>query len=60
MVWCECPWVPEVCYGAWSCDDIYGMTEEIFAEYDVNEDNQINLGDYVDADHFEVMVEYCD
>jgi len=38
MVYCTCPWDVPVCYGYWTCEDIYNITEETFANYDVNGD----------------------
>jgi hypothetical protein len=28
--------------------------------FDTNDDNQINLGDAIESEHLQAMVEYCD
>lgn len=36
------------------------ITEDVFAYYDTNGDDNINLGDSIEGDHLDVLIEYCD
>jgi len=61
-VYCDCPFEvtePE-CEGAWDCNDIQNITVEFLDYYDTNSDNAINPEDEIDAEHYSVLVEYCD
>jgi hypothetical protein len=59
-LYCACPFDVVECPGAWNCDDIAMITEEVMMYYDSNDDGQINLGDDIESDHLEILVEYCD
>jgi hypothetical protein len=60
MVYCANPYDCAACDGAWDCEDIYYITEEVMAYYDTNVDGAINPEDDIEADHYAVIVEYCD
>jgi len=38
LLYCENPFVCNVCEGAWNCDDIYYISEEFLMAYDTNND----------------------
>jgi len=38
MLWCDAPFDCQFCNGAWSCDDIAMITDEVMASADTNED----------------------
>ena len=61
-IYCENPFVMDCpdCEGIWNCDDIYMISEEIIAEFDVNEDGLINLGDELDSEHLDLLMTECD
>jgi len=52
-LYCENAYAPcEVCEGAWTCEDVYGITNEVMAYYDTNEDGAINPEDDVEPEHY--------
>jgi hypothetical protein len=59
-LYCDMPFVCAECEGAWSCEDIENITIDILAYYDTSIDGSINPEDAIEADHYEVLVEYCD
>jgi len=59
-VYCACPFSTPVCEGAWNCADIAYITEEVMLYYDTNSDGQINLGDNIEDEHLNILIEYCD
>jgi hypothetical protein len=59
-LYCGCPFYVNYCEGAWSCEDMYNISVEIMASMDSNGDGQINLGDNVNVDHLDVLIDYCD
>jgi predicted nucleic acid-binding Zn finger protein len=60
MLYCNCPfWVAE-CPGAWDCEDIKFISEEVIAYYDTTGDASINPEDNIETDHYNILVEYCD
>jgi hypothetical protein len=60
LAYCDCPWEHKECAGEWNCADIIYITEEFMAYVDTNNDGSVNLGDNIDAEHLELLVEYCD
>ena len=44
----------------WTCEDMTEITLYIFDNADTNGDGSINLGDEIDAEHLDILVEYCD
>jgi len=36
------------------------ITEDVMSYYDTNGDDNINLGDDIEYEHYEILVEYCD
>ena len=40
MVWCNCPFVDPECPGAWTCEHIYTIAEEVIA-MDANGDGNL-------------------
>jgi len=61
LLYCECPTIsdPE-CPGEWNCWDITMISDDFINAYDTNNDGAINMGDYIDEDHLDIVVEYCD
>jgi hypothetical protein len=59
-IYCDCTFEIAVCEGAWNCADVMYITNDIMTYYDTNNDGQINLGDEIEQDHYEILVEYCD
>jgi hypothetical protein len=56
----NCPYVIQECEGEWNCVDIIYITDEVMAYYDTNNDGSINLGDNIETDHLNILIEYCD
>jgi hypothetical protein len=48
------------CDGAWYCDDIEMITEEVFNYYNSNDDMTINPEDDIEEEHYIIMINYCD
>jgi Ca2+-binding EF-hand superfamily protein len=59
-LYCTSPFDCPVCEGAWSCADIEMISEEVITAMDVNNDGQLNLGDGIEPEHYDIMIEYCD
>jgi hypothetical protein len=36
------------------------ITDEFMMEADTNNDGSVNLGDYIDYEHLDILIEYCD
>jgi hypothetical protein len=60
MAYCENYYPCEDCPGLWTCDDIDMITMEFIAYYDTNVDGAINPEDSMDAEHYEILLEWCD
>lgn len=58
--YCPCPFDVPVCEGAWNCLDVAYITDDCMAYYDTNGDENINLADNLDTEHYDILVEYCD
>jgi predicted nucleic acid-binding Zn finger protein len=58
--YCNCPFTVAVCEGAWNCADIITITEEVMVAYDTNGDGNLNLGDNIEEEHLQMIVDYCD
>jgi len=48
------------CDGAWDCEDIEYISEEVIAYYDTNGDYSINPEDDIETEHYSILIEYCD
>jgi hypothetical protein len=60
-LYCENAFAPcETCEGAWYCDDIDVVTEEVMAYYDTDNDGVIDPADDVEPEHYHAMVDHCD
>ena len=59
-LYCENPYTNVTCDGAWSCDDIEYISWEFVAYYDTNDNGSIDMSEYCDEEHFEILLEYCD
>jgi hypothetical protein len=60
QIYCDCPFEIPQCDGAWNCADIIYITEDFMMVYDTNGDDSINLGDMIEDEHLEILLEYCD
>jgi len=60
LAYCECPFEIVTCPGAWECDDVQNITEDVLAYYDTDLNDSINPADAIDDEHYGVMIEYCD
>jgi hypothetical protein len=58
----ECEFIecPKPCEGCWYCDDIIYITEDYMMYNDSNNDGNINLGDYMETEHLDILMEMCD
>jgi hypothetical protein len=56
-LYCTCPLYVEECPGAWFCEDIYNISLEVIATYDTNNDGNLNVGDSVDAEHMDILMD---
>jgi hypothetical protein len=60
-LYCDgCPFVTPECEGAWNCPDIVSVTDEILEYMDTNDDGVINMGDYINDDHLDILMAECD
>jgi hypothetical protein len=60
-LYCEgCPFEVSTCEGAWYCDDIAEITTGIMSEYDTNYNGGIDIGDDIDVEHLDLLMDSCD
>jgi hypothetical protein len=59
-VYCNCPFLPPTCVGAWNCLDVLDEVAYYMENYDVNGDLQINLGDDIEPGMMDEINAYCD
>lgn len=50
----------EECEGAWDCNDIEMITNDVIAYYDTNMDTAINPEDEISEEHYVILLENCD
>jgi len=61
MSTCDCPFGDATdCAGEWNCLDMIYITDEFMNSYDTNGDGSVDLGDYMDNDHLELLLTECD
>jgi len=58
--YCDCPFYVQECYGALTCEEIDYYVVDIIEYYDTSMDGVINPEDYIEEEHYGIMVEYCD
>lgn len=60
FAFCDCPFPPEECKGAYNCPELILKTDEIMKELDTNKDKNIDLGDKVGSDSLKTLLVECD
>jgi len=59
-VYCESTFICGECIGFWDCNDVFEITEELWAEWNTNGDDFINNVDDIESEHLTDIMMYCD
>lgn len=51
----NCPCDPEPCDGAWNCDALFFVTEDILWALDTNNDDVLGANDHIDSTHLSII-----
>jgi hypothetical protein len=59
-LYCDCPFEVAACNDAWTCDDAYEITINLFINLDDEMDAHINLEDNIEEEHLSILLDSCD